>query len=64
MLVFGVDIPLMELVFSFAIILFLILIEAIIIISLLVKQLNKTKQLVSAMSKSSDSNVSSQQKRI
>ena len=45
MLLFGIDVPLVELVLAFVIVLFLVLVEAIIIISLLVKQLNKTKKL-------------------
>tara|TARA_Y100000310_G_scaffold178426_2_gene178403 strand:+ start:1992 stop:2159 length:168 start_codon:yes stop_codon:yes gene_type:complete len=46
MLVFGIDIPLVELMLTFTIILFLILVEAIIIISLLVKQLKRVKSMV------------------
>ncbi|MBT4538970.1 hypothetical protein HOI26_01995 [Candidatus Woesearchaeota archaeon] len=45
MLVFGIDIPLVEIVFTFAIIMFLLLVEVIVIISLQVKQLNKTKEV-------------------
>ena len=45
MLIFGIDVPLIELILAFVIVLFLVLVEAIIIISLLVKQLSKTKKL-------------------
>ncbi len=45
MLVFGVDVPLIEIVFILAIILFVVLIEVIIIISMLVRQTNKSKDL-------------------
>ena len=45
MLIFGIDVPLIELILAFVVVLFLVLVEAIIIISLLVKQLNKTKKL-------------------
>lgn len=45
MLVFGMDIPLVEIVLVFALIIFLLLVEAIIVISLLIKQLTKTKNL-------------------
>jgi hypothetical protein len=45
MLVFGLDIPLVEIILIFAIIIFLLLVETVVIISLLIKQLNKTKNL-------------------
>jgi len=45
MLVFGVDIPLVEVILIFALVIFLLLAEAIIVIALLVKHLNKTKKL-------------------
>ena len=45
MLVFGIDIPLVEVILVFALIIFIILLEAIVIIALMVKQLNKTKKL-------------------
>jgi len=44
-LVFGVDVPLIELLLVFGVIIFLLLIEAIVVIGILVKQLQKTKQL-------------------
>jgi len=45
MLVFGVDIPLVEVVFTLVIIVFIILIEAIVAISLLISHMNKSKKL-------------------
>ena len=45
MLVFGVDVPLVEVIFTLAIILFFLLVESIIVVTLLLKQMNKTKQL-------------------
>ena len=44
-LVFGIDIPLIELLLVFGIIIFLLLIEAVVVIALLVSQLQKTKKL-------------------
>ena len=45
MLVFGIDVPLIEVILALAIVMFLLLVESIVIISLLVKHLNKTKRL-------------------
>ncbi|MBU0460429.1 MAG: hypothetical protein KKH52_05125 [Nanoarchaeota archaeon] len=45
MLVFGVDIPLVEIILTLGVIMFILLIEGIVIISLLIKQLNKVKDL-------------------
>ena len=45
MLVFGVDIPLIEVVFALAMIGFIILVEIIIVVVLLMKNLNKAKEL-------------------
>ena len=45
MLVFGIDIPLVEVIFALAIIIFILLVESIVIISLLIKQMNKSKKL-------------------
>jgi len=46
MLVFGIDIPLVEIILVFSIIMFILLIEAIVVIVLLMGQINKTKSLV------------------
>lgn len=54
MLVFGVDVPLIEVVLVFAIIIFIILVEALVIISLLVKQTNKTRKLAELIEKLSE----------
>ena len=45
MLVYGIEIPLVEIIFVLAIVIFVLMIESIILILLLIKQLNKTKQL-------------------
>lgn len=44
-LVSGLDIPLVEVILVFGIVVFILLVESIIIISLLVKQLQKTKNV-------------------
>ena len=44
MLVFGVDVPLVELILALAIIMFILLFEVIVVLSLVIKQLNKTKK--------------------
>lgn len=54
MLVFGVDIPLVEIILLLAIIMFILLVEAIITISLLVSQMNKTKKMGETMQKLSE----------
>ncbi len=45
MIVFGIDIPLVEVLLALAIIVFLLLAEAIIVLALLLRQMNKTKKL-------------------
>ena len=45
MLVFGIDVPLVEVIVVFALIIFLLLVEAIVVISLQIKQLNKSRKL-------------------
>lgn len=54
MLVFGVDIPLVEIILGLAIIVFILLVESIVIIGMLVKQTNKTKKLSELIQKLSD----------
>ena len=54
MLVFGLDIPLVEVIFALALIIFILLIEAVIVIGLLLKQMNKTKKLSELMQKMSE----------
>jgi len=51
MLVFGVDIPLIEVVFALALIGFIILVEIIIVVVLLMKNLNKAKELGDTLNK-------------
>lgn len=45
MLVFGINIPLVELILTFIIIIFILLIEAAVVIFMLVRQLQRTKKL-------------------
>ncbi len=45
MLVFGIDIPLVEIIFALAIILVILMIEAIVIIAMMASQLQKTKKI-------------------
>ncbi|MBS3165990.1 hypothetical protein J4444_02610 [Candidatus Woesearchaeota archaeon] len=45
MLVFGIDIPLIEVILAIGIVIILLLIEAIVIIGLLIKHLNKSREL-------------------
>jgi len=54
MLVFGVDVPLIEIILAFTLIIFIILIEALAVISLLIKQMNKTKKLSELVEKLSE----------
>ncbi|MBI2572604.1 hypothetical protein HYV86_01980 [Candidatus Woesearchaeota archaeon] len=49
MLVFGIDIPLIEILLIFSIIIFILFVEAIIVIALLMSQLNKMKGLASLL---------------
>lgn len=49
MLVFGVDIPLVEILFVFGIITFLLLLEGIIIIILITSQLKKMKSVAESL---------------
>jgi len=55
MLIFGIDVPLIEIMFVMGVILFILLIEVIFILSLLVKHLNKTKKLGEEMQNLSNS---------
>lgn len=54
MLVFGVDVPLVEVIFAFAIIIFILLMEALVIILLLARQMHKTKEIGVLLSKLSE----------
>jgi short subunit fatty acids transporter len=54
MLVFGVDVPLVEVVFTLAIIILILLIESLVVIMLLLKQMGKTKKVGEAVEKLSE----------
>ncbi len=54
MLVFGFDLPLVEVVLIFALVIFVLLVETIVIISLLVRQLSQAKELSMLLQKLSD----------
>lgn len=45
MLVFGINVPLVEVMLVMAVIIFILLIEAIVVISLQIRQLNKSRKL-------------------
>tara|TARA_Y100000310_G_C20142381_1_gene560843 strand:+ start:193 stop:414 length:222 start_codon:yes stop_codon:yes gene_type:complete len=45
MIVFGIDIPLVEIIFTLAVIMFILFIESLFIILMLVRQMNKTKKM-------------------
>ncbi len=51
MLVFGIDIPLIEVVFALAMIGFIVLVEIIVVVVLLMKNLNKAKELGDTLNK-------------
>tara|TARA_Y100000310_G_scaffold316956_1_gene369279 strand:+ start:799 stop:1017 length:219 start_codon:yes stop_codon:yes gene_type:complete len=44
MIVFGVDIPLVEIIFTMSIIIFILLVESIVVVMVLLKQMNKSKK--------------------
>ena len=54
MLVFGIDIPLIEVVIALGIVSFILLVESIVIVILLIKQTHKSKKLVELIEKLSD----------
>ena len=45
MLIFGIDVPLVEIILTLGVIIFILFVEAVIVISLLIKQLQRTRQL-------------------
>ena len=49
MLVFGTDIPLVELVIGLAIIIILLLVESIVLVFLITKEMNKSKKLTALL---------------
>ena len=54
MLVFGVDVPLIEIVVGIAVVMFILLAESVIVVALLIKQMNKSKKLMELVEKLSD----------
>ncbi|MBT3835630.1 hypothetical protein HOD05_03795 [Candidatus Woesearchaeota archaeon] len=54
MLVFGVDIPLVEIMLVFSIIIFVLLVEAIFVIMMQMKHLNKAKKMAELIGKLSE----------
>ncbi|MBU1112050.1 MAG: hypothetical protein ABIG93_05570 [archaeon] len=54
MLLFGVEVPLVEIIFILAVVMFILLIEMIVVISLLLKEMNKTKHLSELIEKLSE----------
>jgi hypothetical protein len=51
MLVFGIDVPLIEVVFVLAIVVFFLLVEAIVLIGMLINQSKKSRKLVDLVEK-------------
>ena len=45
MIIFGIDVPLVEILFTLTIIMFILFIESIIVVILMFRQMNKTKKL-------------------
>ncbi len=45
MLLFGIDVPLVEVVFFLAVIMFVLFLEALVLIALMLKQLNQVKEV-------------------
>jgi len=64
MLVFGVDIPLVEIMLVFSIIIFILLVEAIFVIMMQTKHLNKAKKMAELMNKLSETVLAIKQKEI
>ena len=54
MLVFGIDIPLVEVILTLGVVIFLLFIESIVLVALLVRQMTKTKKLVELVEKLSE----------
>ncbi|MBI2103141.1 hypothetical protein HYT55_04835 [Candidatus Woesearchaeota archaeon] len=49
MLVFGVDIPVVEVIFTVAVLIIIILIEAVVMLFVFIKQMNKMKNVVTSL---------------
>jgi len=54
MLVFGVDIPLIEVLLVLVVIIFILLVESLVLIGMLISQMNKTKKTLELMQKMAD----------
>ena len=54
MLVFGIDIPLVELIIGMSFIMFILLVEVLVLVVLLMKHYHKTKKVVELVHKLSD----------
>ncbi|MBI2111996.1 hypothetical protein HYT52_00470 [Candidatus Woesearchaeota archaeon] len=54
MLVFGVDIPLIEILLALLVMIIILFLEAIIVVGMLIKDMNKTKKLAELIEKLSD----------
>ena len=54
MLVFGVDIPLVEIMVGLVLVIFVLLAESVIVVVLLIKQMNKSKKLMDLIEKLSE----------
>ncbi len=54
MLVFGIDIPLVEVLFTLVIVIFVLLVESVIVIILLMKEMKRTRKLGELIEKLSD----------
>lgn len=54
MIVFGIDIPLVEVIFALSIIIFILLVEVIVLIVIQMKQSEKSKKLVQLVEQLSD----------
>lgn len=64
MLIMGVNVPLIELILTFIIIIFILLIEAAIVIFMLVRQLRRTKKLSDLIANLSDAILEIKEKEI
>ncbi len=54
MLVFGVDVPLVEVLLVITFIIFILLVEAVVVIALLMKNLNRNKKIIEVQQKLSE----------
>ena len=54
MLVFGIDIPLIEVILGLTLIIFVLMAESIIVVALLIKQMNKAKKFMALIEKLSN----------